>query len=190
MNITIDNAQFRCEFRYHAEIIARLKLIPGATWDKVAKAWFVPLQQGDRLLRTFPKASFSYDALCACWDAEMARTRIFAAGLARLGVQLAIDAHGAVCAVGEGVSPELQRIVSERSDDLRAWVDVAMPVVEVTETDMRRGVPVEVTHGDRLIHAGMQNAANREAEQRERARAYRRRALEQAELFGEERRNG
>lgn len=189
MNITIEDGQFRCEFRYHAEINARLKLIDGATWDKEARCWFVPLQQGDKLIETFPKASYSYEALCACWDAEKRRTATFADNLARWGIQLVIDDSGAIVAVGDNVSPLLQDMVRERSEALRAWVGIELPVVELDDSDVQQTATaekVEVTKGDRLLWAGMQNAAKREAEQRQmRSRVYRRRMLEQAELFGE-----
>lgn len=193
MNITVENNALRLTFAYHAEIVARCKLIGGATWDKEQRCWYVPLQQADKVARMFPKAAYDFDAIGAVLDAEKQRTATFAAGLIRMGVRLRIDASGAVCAVGDGVSPVLADMVAQRSDDLRAWVDIAMPVVTVTDDDVaRNATPREkqshVTKGDRLIHAGMQNAAKREAEKAQwaqRGRVARRRGIEQAELFGD-----
>lgn len=189
MNITIEDGHFRCEFRYSKQLVERIKQVSGATWDKEARCWFVPLQQGDKLIETFPKASYSYEALCACWDAEKRRTATFADNLARWGIQLVIDDSGAIVAVGDNVSPLLQDMVRERSEALRAWVCIELPVVELDDSDVQQTATaekVEVTKGDRLLWAGMQNAAKREAEQRQmRSRVYRRRMLEQAELFGD-----
>lgn len=178
--ITRHGSRLCVDAPYHPEIVNRLRQC-GGEFDKATKFWWVDAAQGDKLLDLLPKASYSYDALCACWDAQEARIVNFAQSLIRMGVQLVLDGCGSVVAVGEAVSPLLQQLVAERSDDLREWVDIAQPVVTVTDADVAQ---VEVTRGDRLIHAGMQNAAKREQGQREmQARMVRRRILEQRELF-------
>lgn len=102
----------------HDEIVRRLHSV-GATFDNVHCCWWVHVAQADRLLDLFPRASFDYGAICAACDAQAQRTRTFFASLARLGVEFAIDASGAVYGVGENVSPVLQQCIKERSASLR-----------------------------------------------------------------------
>jgi hypothetical protein len=82
----------------------------------------VPLAQGDKLMEQFPKASYCVDAIWACTDAAAQRATVFYESLVALGVELRIVESGAVCAVGEGVSPLLQQLVKERAPALRALV--------------------------------------------------------------------
>lgn len=102
----------------HSEIVARLKAIPSATFDAEGECWFVHARQADRLLDAFPKASFCQDTIAAAVEAETQRARTFLDNLNRLGVRLVVEG-GELVAVGEGVSPLLQRLVEERAASLR-----------------------------------------------------------------------
>jgi hypothetical protein len=119
--ITLDGGALRVDAPYHPEIVARCKQCSGE-WDKAAKVWRVALSHADTLLALLPRAEYSYDALCACWDAQDSRGRHFAMFLAQVGVELAFDDAGAVCAVGGHVSPLLQDEIAKRADALRPWV--------------------------------------------------------------------
>lgn len=153
----------------HQEIVRRLKLINGATFDKDHACWFVPAWQGDKLMDNFPRASYSVDAVWACTDAHSKRTATFYDALVALGARFVFDAHGAICAVGEGVSPLLQELVDARSDALRPLVlrdqgkvrKAATPARDTDDTDERLAV----------IGRGIQNAqakAERDAARRPR----------------------
>ena len=109
----------------HTEIIRRLKLISGATWDDETKCWWVPPAQGDKLMAAFPKASYDVEAIWRCTDAHSNRTATFYTSLVALGVQFAIDASGAIVGVGEGVSPLFQQLVDERAHAFRPLVAAA-----------------------------------------------------------------
>jgi hypothetical protein len=127
MQIERMNSQLRVTWpRYpkptHEEIIRRLKSISGAAYDREHRCWWVPLAQGDKLMAQFPKASYSVDAIWTCTDAEAQRATVFYESLVSLGVTFEVAASGAVCAVGEGVSPFLQQLVQERAPALRALV--------------------------------------------------------------------
>lgn len=102
----------------HGEIVARLKAIPSAAFDAEGGCWFVHTRQADRLLAAFPKASFCPDTIAAAVEAETQRARTFLDNLTRLGVTLVIR-DGELVAVGEGVSPLLERLVEERAESLR-----------------------------------------------------------------------
>lgn len=124
MNITVENGMLRCESRYHPEIVARMQSIHGAAFERPAKIWWVSLNQADRLMETFPKASFSYDAIDAALIAEARRIRNFHDSLVRLGVRFEV-AGERVIGVGENISPLLQEEIAKRDADLLGLVVTA-----------------------------------------------------------------
>lgn len=97
-----------------------------AKFDRDAKVWTAPVDQADRLLAAFPKASYDYDALCAAFDRQDARIGIFGQSLLDMGVTLVV-VDSRVIAQGDGVSPLLQSLVDERGENLRVWLDSTMP---------------------------------------------------------------
>lgn len=126
MNIQLTDGQLiitweRTSATVHSEILDRLKRIKGAEFNKAAGCWSIPVEQADRLFLAFPKASYDYDAICAVVDAQERRIAIFGQNLLDTGVKL-IVVDGRVIAQGTGVSPLLQQLVDERSDDLRVWL--------------------------------------------------------------------
>lgn len=138
----------------HQEIVRRLKLISGATFDKEHACWFVPAWQGDKLMDSFPRAAYSVDAVWACTDAHSKRTATFYDALVSLGVRFVFDAHGAICAVGKGISPLLQELVDVRADALR-------PLVLRDQAKARKVATLARDTDERLavIGRGIQNAA-------------------------------
>lgn len=111
-----------CSKVTHQEIVRRLKTISGATFDRAEKCWWIPLAQGARLLEQFPRASYSVDAMWAATDAESDRARRFYESLRLMGIRLHIEGE-VIVAVGEGVSPLLQELVTERAPALRMLVE-------------------------------------------------------------------
>lgn len=167
---------------WHPEIVARIKALSGE-WDKPRKVWYVAAIYADRLLEALPRASYSVDALDACWDAPRRRAANFATGLQRLGLRLGIDAQTGAVFVEGNVSPAIAEAVAEREDALREWL-TQNP--DGWQAAGYRRVEVDVSDADPLlgkIVTGMRNAAAAEERQREvRARVTRRRMLEQMEL--------
>lgn len=127
MNIEAVKGQIRAIWPHydrptHDEIIRRLKTISGAEFDKDGACWWVPLAQADRMIELFPKASFDYDVICHAEAAKTGRIQAFFAMLVHFNVKLEINASGAICAVGESVSPLIQELVDERADALRPLI--------------------------------------------------------------------
>jgi hypothetical protein len=105
----------------HAQCVAAAKTIPGATFSAADRCWYVPAKQADRLYAAFPLASYDYDAICAVVDAQQRRVHNFANFLVSHGV--ALEVHGdTVVAHGDNVSPLVQKLVAERSAEIRAWL--------------------------------------------------------------------
>jgi hypothetical protein len=116
----------------------------------------VDAARGDRLLAALPKASYSYDALVACWEAADARAANFATSLVRWGIRLEFDGSGAIVPVGETVSPLIADLVAMYGDALRPWVGVVAAVSApsapaavgpVTEEDRKWAVWLGVGRG-------------------------------------------
>lgn len=169
----------------NAEIKARLHRIAGVEYDGRRKVWTAPLAQADRLYAAFPKASFDYDVICAVVAAQAGRCAIFYRSLAGMGVRLVCDDSGAIVAVGDGVSPLLQSLVNERSEELRpmvqaknaAWLeisgqigDVAGDLVSSTANEITNdssavsAVSAETLRRAELLVNGMRNAAQNQYE--------------------------
>jgi hypothetical protein len=127
MNIQLIDGQLivtwmRTSKAVHDEILERMKCIRGAEFNKAAgRCWSLPVEQADRLFLAFPKASYDYDAICAVVDAQKRRIAIFGQNLLDTGVKLVV-VDGRIIAQGEGVSPLLQQLVDERSEDLAIWL--------------------------------------------------------------------
>jgi hypothetical protein len=97
----------------HDEIIRRLKSI-GAEFDCEQSCWWIDPLKADKLLELFWNASFDYAVICAATDAQESRDGAFCKFLASHAIELRYDAQGGCTAVGRGVSPLLQQVVSER----------------------------------------------------------------------------
>lgn len=168
----------------HEEIIRRLKTL-GAEFDKEASCWWIHSLKADRALDLFPKAEFDYDVICAATLAATERNEAFYRFLVSAGVKLIFDESGAVCAVGECVSPLLQDEVRKRSSVLRAFVGSQVVISPVEKT--QSSVEVEVTDEDRRytpVLTGIRNAWQAEQERLERGTQRRRKVdYEQGRLI-------
>lgn len=144
MNIYLhDLHTLRVETTYHPEIVERLKSLSEREYDKATKSWFVPVRLFDVVMEKFPLASVTYDALMAAWDAQAGRERTFYDSLVRWGIKLEIDASGAVCAVGETVSPLIQDLVAARAEALRPYAK-SSPIQPQMQPDGAR-LPTEAS---------------------------------------------
>ena len=176
--ITLQGGALIVDAPYHPEIVARLKGV-GGEWRPASKTWAVAAERGDRLLAALPKASYSYDALCACWKASEGRAAAFAGSLVQWGIKLEIvDSGGlqAICAVGETVSPLIADLVAVYGDALRPWVGVVAAVPTVPA--VAEAVPASEEDRKWAVWlTGAQNAAQRaEEEKTRRPRRARRKA--------------
>ena len=141
-----------------AEIIRRLGTVPGA--EGMGRRWYAPAIQVARLMELFPKASYGYAAL----KVSDGLARAFFASLVYLGIELQIDASGAICAVGEGVSPLIQQLVDERAHALRPLVlaDQARPTPAKAQRPQPQPSGEPLTEEDRKWQSwltGIHNAA-------------------------------
>lgn len=182
MHITLLDAHtIRLEFSYSAAAVARVKALPGATWDKESKTWSVPLARLRRIVDEFPAATVDP----ACVEARLQQWRRLVIRFNRLGVWFAL-AHDGVTVVptGAGVAPAFTDWVAAHSEILARFLgDQVSPVRNAQAT-----WEAEPSHGDRLIHAGIQNAArveDRRAEMAEQRRRGRGGQVEQMSLLGE-----
>lgn len=186
MNIQLIDGQLivtwmRTSKDIHDEIVNRLTCIRGAEFNKAAGCWSLPVAQADRLVLAFPKASYDYDAICAVVDAEQRRIAVFGQNLLDTGVKLVV-VDGRVIAQGTGVSPLLQQLVDERSDDLRVWLQtqndryraqdgLGMPVgaMQVQSINDRiagaSGVSGEDLRQAGLLASAMRNAAKNQEQE-------------------------
>lgn len=174
MNITLANpSQLKATWpRYpkpiHDEIVRRLKTINGAEFDKVERCWWIPVAQADRAMELFPKAEFSVEAIYAATDAQASRAKHFYDSLTHLGIELVIDASGAVCAVGDGVSPLIREEVALRAEALRPLVIAAMAEPKQFKHVLTEAPAEPLTEADESLEPllkGIQNAAAKEANQ-------------------------
>lgn len=162
-----------CPKPIFAEIVRRIKTIPGATFDGEEKVWYVPVTALYTTLSLFPKATVAYDCFQAADAARSRAAAQLAALLARNGAELRFDASGAVCAVGECVSPLVAELVAARSDVLWAYVGALQPAISEPPA---QGT-VEVTDADRKfqpILTGIKAAYATEQAQQERGAKRRR----------------
>jgi hypothetical protein len=124
--ITTHNGTLALDWRYastaeHAQCVAAAKAITGATFSAADRCWYVPAKQADRLFAAFPQASYDYAAICAVVDAQRRRVHNFASFLVTHGVTLEVRGD-TVVAHGDNVSPLVQKLVAERSAEIRAWL--------------------------------------------------------------------
>jgi len=143
-----------------AQISERLNIVPGINGygrRRFAHVIFVPL-----LMELFPKASYDYDALRVSDRLAQA----FYNMCARFDLELTFDESGAVCAVGEGASPLIRQLISEREHALRPFVAEAMekPKNSVSAPVSPSLPPVD---DERLgpLFRGIQNAKKKAMEQ-------------------------
>ena len=188
MIITLeDQLTIRLSFSYNAATVAFVKSLLGSAFDKPSKTWTAPLYHLGTIVQRYARVvSIDYDVLCArdeLW-------RRFIVNYGRLGVQFELE-NGVVVAYGEGVSPEFQKHVSLCSGLLRDHLHVQrFPSAPAMPRDVRPTVwdTAEPTHADRLIHAGIVNAARREEERTEVVERVKgkRRMAKQMSLIGDE----
>lgn len=172
MHITLHDARtIRLEFPYSPAAVARVKALPGTTWDKDAKAWYAPLAALRRIVDAFPGATVER----ACIDARLALWRRWVRQHNACGVWFALDVDGVtVVPTGPGVSPAFADWTAARSEILAQFLG---DQVEPPQRHTPATWEAEPSHGDRLLHAGIQNAAkaeDRKAGIVERAKARRR----------------
>lgn len=145
-----------------AQIAERLRSVPGI--EGFGHRWSAPVIQTVRLMELFPKASYDYAALSAADKA----TRNFYDSMVRMGIELALDASGAVCAVGEGISPLLQQLIDERAHALKPLVVEAMrnprPRRQQPQGAWQGPLTVEDAKFEPLLK-GIENARKKAAEQ-------------------------
>lgn len=162
MLVTVDNGELRLTFGYDKLAIEKIKLIDGARWDKERKMWFVPLGNAHLVVKRFPDASYSPEAIAAVLEAENAIARGLMGWLERNGVRFALDGDGDLVVndtmkhmsdvawdLVDGYTPEIKRLLGERV------------ITELSQPARNNSVTIEPTKGDKLIHAGIQNAAKR-----------------------------
>lgn len=99
------------------EIRRRLSTVPGIEAGR-GRAASAPVIQLARLMDLFPKSAIGYAALS---HADTLGRRFYDS-LVCLHIALKIDASGAVCAVGDNVSPLIEQLVAERSHALKPFV--------------------------------------------------------------------
>ncbi len=119
MQVTTHRDGLHVRFPYSAALVARIKRIHDATWDKARRVWVVPAAQADRLMEEFPEAAFDYGAFCAAADAHEERLHYFCDMLCAFDIRLEVDEDGTVRGVGENCSDTLQAEIAKRSDALR-----------------------------------------------------------------------
>ena len=190
MIITLeDQLTIRLSFSYNAATVAFVKSLLGSAFDKPSKTWTAPLYHLGAIVQRYARTvSIDYEVLCArdeLW-------RRFIVNYGRLGVKFELE-DGVVVAYGEGVSPEFQKHVGLCSGLLKDHLHVQrFPSAPTMPRPHRPSAwdDVEPTDGERMIHAGIVNAAKREeqrAEVVERVKGKRRKARTvQAELLTEE----
>lgn len=156
----------------NSAVIDRLRVVPGAEPGR-GRLYWCPLLQLARLIELFPKASYDYAALQAADHAA----RTFYESAIGMGIALIIDASGAVCAVGENVSPLVERIVSERSHALKPFVveAVAVPKLRSVGHSAPHGPLTKEDAGWKRVMDGAKNAVAKAEEQAEKFKFQKRR---------------
>jgi len=158
-----------------SEIVRRLSTVPGS--EGYGRRYYAPTIQIYRLMELFPKASFQYEALAAADGIAQA----FYEQLIHFGLDLVFDKSGAVCAIGDGVSPLVQQLVDERHHALRQFVG---------DKPLRATVTVDALQGPKSVEDGkwetwlngVHNAAKKEAADKVRYPKRRRKKMKQGEL--------
>lgn len=181
MHITLHDANsIRLSFAYSAATVAKVKALPGATWDKERKEWTVNLSALRRVMSLFPGVTVDRAVI----DARLAMWRRWVRQHNSWGIWLAYadDGRTVVPVSDDGeLSPCFVEHVASRSDILAQFLgDQVQPASAPAPVRT-----VEPTRGDRLIWNGLQNAARAEekrAEVVERAKGKRRAAKQMSLL--------
>lgn len=197
MKITLHDARtLRLAFPYSVAAKSFVASLVGAEYEgKTMRTWKVPLCHLRTIMERFPTAEV--EDLATVIEARYELWRQWIRNHNALGIFFALDYDGTTVIAyrddGEPVSDVLQAHVAKRSPQLREWLHVQ--IFPSAPTMPKPNLPsawddAEPTEGERLIHAGIQNAARREeqrAEVVEWAKGKRRRVkVEQAELLTEQ----
>jgi hypothetical protein len=144
-----------------AQIVERLKTVPGC--DGLGRCYLAPVIQVARLMELFPKASFDYEAL----RAADGTARAFYKMCVRFGIHLTIGDSGAVCTVGEKVSPLIQKLITDREHALRPLVLEAAEIPrDSIATPVCPSLPLASDEALGPLFRGIQNAAKKAEEDR------------------------
>lgn len=163
MHVTLHDAKtLALTFAYSPATVERVKAL-GATWDKERKEWHAPLYLLRRILDTFHGAQIEQD----CIEARRAQWRRWVQQHNAWGIWFALDADGKTVVPtstdGE-LSPVFVEHVAAHSAIIEQFLgDQVQPVV----AEPAQVRTVEPTAGDKLIWAGLQNAAKAEEERAE-----------------------
>lgn len=101
----------------HQEIVRRLSTVPGMEAGR-GRCCYAPMIQLARLSELFPKASFDYRAM---QESDTLARRFFDS-MTSMGVCFDWDEFDDVMAVGDNVSPVLQKLVHDRRHALKPLV--------------------------------------------------------------------
>jgi hypothetical protein len=141
-----------------AQIVARLKTVPGT--EGVGRRWYAPAIQTFRLMGLFPKASYDYAALTAAHI--MAAT--FFDSMVQMGIEMVFDESGAICAVGEGVSPLIENLVADREHALIPFVAFGNPRRKMSQGAWQGPLSAEDARFEPLVK-GIGNAKRKAEEE-------------------------
>ena len=170
-----DAHTLRVSFPYSTASVDAIKTVSGATWDKAAKVWLVPVAKLDALLRVFG------DDCAVAPEAAMAAAPTlpvehFAATCAAAGVSLRIEGER-VQGHGGAWTPLLQAEIDARAVQLRRLLEGGWqaPHAAPPPAAPEPASFDQIAHLDRVIAKGEQNALANEARKQEMIEGARRR---------------
>lgn len=167
MEVTLSGSLLKLTFAYDKATVERVKTISGATWDKDAKAWFVPIAALPTLEDLFGHtASFDYAAFVAYDEARRRAAGQLHKLLRNSGATFSVDANVRVHVAGECVSPLVQEVVAERSQWIAPFVDVASAKKE----PRREWELTDVTRADELLAKSIAGAVAAEERKKQHQR--------------------
>lgn len=165
-NVAMQNSTaFSVQIAYSETATGHLRAIPGATWDKDAKHWIVPITQLGRLRECFPGMEIPEAVTQAEAQAQRRWAEQHIALLRRNGATFSVDAHGIVHVTGECVSPLVGDVVRERS----AWIVPVLGETAIAQPEPYRS-PEQPTRNDELLAKSIANAVKNKARQEQIAR--------------------
>jgi hypothetical protein len=141
-----------------AQIVERLKTVPDI--EGVGRRWYAPAIQTFRLMGLFPKASYDYAALTAAHI--MAAT--FFDSMVQMGIEMVFDESGAICTIGEGVSPLIENLVADREHALIPFVAFGNPRRKMSQGAWQGPLSAEDARLEPLVK-GIQNARKAASEE-------------------------
>jgi hypothetical protein len=152
----LDPNTLRVSFPYSAAAVDAIKQVDGATWDKAAKIWRVPVAKLDAVLRAFPDAAAAPEVFLAA--PPVLPIQHFAEMCAAAGVTLTVQGervHGA----GGCWTPILQAEIDARAVQLQrllasGWQPAKAPPPPVAPEPASYD---RITHLDRVMAAGESN---------------------------------